>query len=71
MKPTCSRRSFAMSSDFIPAVDRPQTRTVPLVGDRMHPSMERSVVLPLPDGPISRATSPPARERLTPLRACT
>ena len=48
-----------------------RTRTVPRDGDRMQPRMDRSVVLPLPDGPISSVSSPPAMARLTPLSACT
>ncbi len=53
------------------AVDWPPTRTVPLVGVSMQPRMESSVVLPLPDGPISSVSSPPVTARLTPLSACT
>ena len=49
----------------------PPTRTVPLVGVSMQPRMESSVVLPLPDGPISSVSSPPVTARLTPLSACT
>ena len=37
----------------------------------MQPRTESSVVLPLPDGPISRVSSPPVSDRLTPLSACT
>src|SRR5262245_23807554 len=37
----------------------------------MQPRMESSVVLPLPDGPMSKVSSPGIRSRLTPFRACT
>jgi hypothetical protein len=55
----------------MPVVAWPPTLTVPRVGVRMHPSIESSVVLPLPEGPISSASSPPLSEKLTPLSACT
>ena len=42
-----------------------------LVGVSMHPSMDNSVVLPLPDGPMSSTSSPPVSERLTPRTAAT
>ena len=71
MKPTCSRRSLASSSGPAPSVERPPTRTVPRVGVSMHPRIDSSVVLPLPDGPISSVNSPPLSARLTPLSACT
>jgi hypothetical protein len=37
----------------------------------MQPSTESSVVLPLPDGPISRVTSPPRSDSETSFKACT
>ena len=37
----------------------------------MHPRMDSSVVLPLPEGPISKVSSPPLSARLTPLSAAT
>jgi hypothetical protein len=43
----------------------------PSLGDKMQPSTESSVVLPLPDGPISSANSPLCSVRSTPLSACT
>jgi hypothetical protein len=49
----------------------PQTRTTPSLGDKMQPSTESSVVLPLPEGPISSASSPLRSVRSTPLSACT
>ena len=36
------------------------TRTVPSVGVSMQPRIDSSVVLPLPDGPISSVSSPPS-----------
>src|SRR5437763_5844542 len=54
-----------------PAVARPQTRTNPIFGDSMQPSTDNSVVLPLPEGPISSTSSPPLSDRLTPRSACT
>ena len=38
-------------------------RTVPDVGVRMQPRIDSSVVLPLPDGPISSVSSPCTSER--------
>ncbi len=55
----------------IPAVDRPAIVSVPSFGVRMHPRIERSVVLPLPDGPISSVSSPGRTSRLTPFSART
>jgi hypothetical protein len=40
-------------------------RTLPEVGRKMQPMMETSVVLPLPEGPISSITSPLATSRST------
>ena len=42
-----------------------------LSGVIRHPMIESSVVLPLPDGPIRRTSSPPLSDKLTPLTACT
>ena len=64
-----SRRSLARSSGFLPAIESPRTRTVPSVGVSMQPRMDSSVVLPLPDGPISSVSSPPLSARSTPLSA--
>jgi hypothetical protein len=66
-----SRRILASSSGPAPAIGCPATRTVPLVGVSMQPRIESSVVLPLPEGPISSVSSPPVTARLTPLSACT
>ena len=41
-------------------------RSVPALGVRMQPRIDSSVVLPLPEGPISRVSSPGIRSRLTP-----
>ena len=68
---TCRRRISASCSGRSSAVVCPRIRTVPLVGVSMQPSTKRSVVLPLPDGPINRTNSPPASERLTPRNAAT
>ena len=45
--------------------------SVPVVGDRMQPRIDSSVVLPEPDGPISRVSSPASSVRLTPFSART
>jgi hypothetical protein len=46
-------------------------RTIPDVGVKMLPSIDSSVVLPLPEGPMRRVSSPQASDRLTPFKACT
>ncbi len=46
-------------------------RTMPDVGVRMQPRIDSSVVLPLPDGPISSVSSPCTSDRSTPLSATT
>ena len=71
MNPTCSRLSLASSSGPAPSVERPTMRTLPRVGVSMHPRIDSSVVLPLPDGPINSVSSPPLSAKLTPLSACT
>ena len=50
-------------------MELPRTRTVPSVGVSMQPRIDSSVVLPLPDGPISNVSSPPLSDRSTPLSA--
>ena len=61
-----------MPSALRPLVgDCPASRSVPLVGDRMQPRIDSSVVLPLPEGPISRVSSPAIRSTLTPLSGIT
>ncbi len=71
MNPTWSRLSLASSSGPAPSVERPPMRTVPRVGVRMHPRIDSSVALPLPDGPINSVNSPRLSAKLTPLRAWT
>src|SRR6266576_2975126 len=71
MNPTWSRLSLASSSGPASTVERPPKRTVPRVGVRMHPRIDNSVVLPLPDGPINSVNSPRLSAKLTPLRAWT
>jgi hypothetical protein len=46
-------------------------RTVPRVGVSMHPRIDSSVVLPLPEGPINSVNSPPLSAKLMPLSAWT
>src|SRR5260370_35578989 len=36
----------------------PSTNTVPLSGDKRQPSMDKSVVFPLPEGPMTKASGP-------------
>ena len=42
----------------------PQIRTVPLVGASMQPRIDSSVVLPLPEGPISTVSLPPSSDEI-------
>ena len=51
------------------AVSTPATCTLPVVGRRMHPMIESSVVFPLPDGPINSSTSPLQTSRSTASKA--
>jgi hypothetical protein len=44
-------------------------RTLPELAVRMHPMIESSVVLPLPEGPISRSNSPACTSRSMPRNA--
>ena len=46
-------------------------RSVPSLGVRMQPRIDSSVVLPLPEGPISSVSSPGMSSRLTPFKALT
>src|SRR5262245_52615337 len=66
MNPTWSRLSLASSSGPASTVERPPMRTVPPVGVRMHPRIDNSVVLPLPDGPINSVNTD-AAIRILPL----
>ena len=58
MNPRCRRLKSASSSAERPLALSPAMVTEPEVGDRMQPRMERRVVFPLPDGPISSVNSP-------------
>ena len=49
----------------------PRTRTVPAVGVSMQPRMDSSVVLPLPEGPISSVSSPPLERQADALERAT
>ena len=71
MKPTWLRRSLASASGARPVAILPATLSVPWVGVRMQPRIDSSVVLPLPEGPISSVSSPVLSARLTPLSART
>jgi hypothetical protein len=71
MKPMLRRRSAARPSGPRPSVDWPAMVSVPSVGVRMQPRIDSRVVLPLPDGPISRVSSPGLSARLTPFNART
>src|SRR6516165_8469611 len=62
----CCRRISGSSRSLRSATSRPATRTLPDVARRMQPMMESSVVLPLPEGPISITTSPCATSKSTP-----
>src|SRR5690349_18518781 len=50
-------------------VSRPFNHTLPDVGRRMHPIIESSVDLPLPDGPINITISPASTDIATPATA--
>src|SRR5215831_1838536 len=54
----CSRRSAGNCFSLRPTTSLPAMRTLPEVAVRMHPIIESSVVLPLPEGPISIRSSP-------------
>ena len=62
-------RTLHSSGSPSPTVSRPITSTWPVLGVRMQPMMDKSVVLPLPEGPMNRTTSPGMTSRLTSLRA--
>src|SRR5262245_4116477 len=48
---------------------RPPMNTDPSSGVRRHPRSESSVVLPLPDGPMTRVSSPGTNRSVTSFRA--
>ena len=52
----CWSRTAGSSRSLNRVTSRPAILTLPLVGRRMQPMMETSVVLPLPEGPISRVS---------------
>jgi hypothetical protein len=70
-KPMCFRRSGG--SCFSPSLvtSIPAMRTLPELARRMQPMMESSVVLPLPEGPISSTISPGWTSMSTPRKAGT
>src|SRR6266536_3232068 len=49
----------------------PSIVTTPLVGLKMHPRIESSVVLPEPEGPSRVTTSPASRVKETPFKTST
>ena len=64
MIPTCRARNLASPLSLRLSIRRPATVTVPAVG-RSSPAMRLSSVdFPLPDGPMTAATSPAATSRL-------
>ena len=60
-----------MLSALSPAVDWPAICSVPESGVRMQPRIDSSVVLPLPEGPMSSVSSPGIRSKFTPFSTCT
>ncbi len=71
MKPRCWRRNAASASGPSPLTLWPSMMTSPSVGARMQPRIDSSVVLPLPEGPISSVSSPACRVSDTPFSART
>src|SRR5512146_1783374 len=65
------RRTAANRAGVADATGTPATLTRPLVGVRMQPRIESSVVLPEPDGPSSATISPAAMASETPRTAST
>ncbi|MEZ5768740.1 MAG: hypothetical protein R3D80_14565 [Paracoccaceae bacterium] len=70
-KPNRSRRSAVRNRSGRPETTAPSSSTRPEVGRAMQPTMESSVVLPEPDGPLSTVTASRAISRLTPRSAAT
>src|SRR5260370_17834687 len=71
MKPMpCLRNAVRLRSESRP-VSTPLTNTEPVSGVIKHPSKDRSVVLPLPDGPIIKVTAPEVNVNDTSLSAGT
>ena len=69
-KPSSSRRTRGRSRWLRPVMSRSPTTTRPVVGLRIAPMIESSVVLPLPDGPSMSRTSRGRTSRSTPRSAC-
>lgn len=69
MKPMVPRRSGGNADSFRPLTVSPKSAKRPDVGDNTQPTMDKSVVLPLPDGPTSIRNSPRATRTSTPRRA--
>src|SRR5437588_12163340 len=60
-----------LSASLRPLTATPSTNTDPSSGDSRHPSMDNNVVLPLPEGPVTRERVPFSNERETSRRAQT
>src|SRR5437588_9868022 len=54
-----------LSASLRPLTATPSTNTDPSSGDSRHPSMDNNVVLPLPEGPVTRERVPFSNERET------
>ena len=70
MKPSSSRRNFASARFDREVMSWPSTMIWPLVTLSMVETQFRSVVLPLPEGPMTPTNSPGATSKLTPSSAC-
>ena len=66
MKPMLRERHLASGLGLSLAMSWSPTTTLPEVGRSMPPIRLRSVVLPLPDGPMSAAKSPSATVSVSP-----
>ena len=71
MKPMQFRRTRGSSASPRRVTSRPQIRTTPVDGRSMQPITDSSVVLPLPDGPMTIASSPAEKSTLTSASAAT
>ncbi len=65
MNPTSCRRNRSRSPSVIAAMSRPSTSIRPDVGSSA-PARQRSVLLPLPDGPTMNVNFPRGIEQVTP-----
>ena len=70
-EPEGAGRNGGRSRSSRAAMSVPSIQISPVVGRSRPPSMERKVVLPLPDGPISRTISPRSNSRSSPRTAST